>query len=119
MLHLLASFTTNTMALRVSNMVEAQLPATPAVATFVAGMLAVVQFDSTPQQVVRSDMFDGALHAVVETIPKASPLVAGCDRCGIVYHLHCVGLRFKPKYSSWACQGCLRAEGTVVHEDEP
>ena len=55
-------------------------------------------------------------------ICPASPSVAmrgqGCDRCGIVYHLNCVGLRFKPKYGSWACQGCLRAEETVVTEDE-
>ena len=64
------------MALRVANMVEAQLPATPDVATFVQGMLAIVLSDPTPPpQVVRSDMFDGALHAVVETIPKGSKKV--------------------------------------------
>ena len=64
------------MALRVANMVEAQLPATPEVATFVQGMLAIVLSDPTPPpQVVRSDMFDGALHAVVETIPKGSKKV--------------------------------------------
>ena len=63
------------MALRVANMVEAQVPATPAVATFVAGMSAINLSDPEPQQVVQVDMFDGALNAVVESIPRGSKKV--------------------------------------------
>ena len=63
------------MALRVANMVEAQLPATPVVATFVAGMSAVDLSEPEPRQVAPTDMFDGALNAVVESVLRRSKKV--------------------------------------------
>ena len=48
------------MALRFVNMVDATLPATPAVGVFVAGMSVVHLCAPQPRQVARPGMSDGA-----------------------------------------------------------
>ena len=42
----------------------------------------------------------------------------GCDRCGHLYHHQWAGLRYKPKYGSWACHGRLEAEEVESDKEE-
>ena len=42
------------------------------------------------------------------------------DKCGVHYHLHCVGQLNTPKYGSRVCHECLKAklEGKELELDE-
>jgi hypothetical protein len=46
---------------------------------------------------------------VVQTSPCVARRGIGCDRCGVVYHLDCVGKVMPPKYGSYICVGCKKA----------
>ena len=46
---------------------------------------------------------------VVQTSPCVARRGIGCDRCGVVYHLDCVGKVMAPKYGSYICVGCKKA----------